>query len=125
MSETAQEKQRRKWREGNKKYKSTARGKYMAKFSSKNRISKMRAISRDSDINASYLRYLYESTTHCVICGCKMTEEPNHTNCKSMDHILPLSLGGLHMINNVRYICRLCNNKRPRTLDGVKREIGT
>jgi hypothetical protein len=33
---------------------------------------------------------------------------------RHLDHILPLCVGGKHLKINVRYLCGLCNCRRPR-----------
>jgi hypothetical protein len=51
----------------------------------------------------------------CYICGCKTpkklrgTKEPN---APEVDHVIPLARGGGHTEQNVRCICRQCNNKK-------------
>lgn len=40
----------------------------------------------------------------CVQCGANQYLE--------FDHIIPLSLGGAHSVNNIQLLCRSCNNKK-------------
>lgn len=46
-------------------------------------------------------------------CGVKMTDVPQLWNSKELDHVVPIAIGGRHSLDNVRIICRRCNNARP------------
>lgn len=46
-------------------------------------------------------------------CGVKMTDVPMLWNSKELDHVVPIAIGGTHSLDNVRIICRRCNNLRP------------
>ncbi|MBK7447847.1 MAG: HNH endonuclease, partial [Ignavibacteria bacterium] len=60
-----------------------------------------------TDIDSKWLKKLYEDTNICEVCNRKMKD-------KSIDHILPLNVGGLHIKSNVRIICLKCNLQRPK-----------
>ncbi|MFN6537943.1 MAG: HNH endonuclease [Nostoc sp. EkiNYC01] len=45
--------------------------------------------------------------TKCFWCGCNLT-----LNAITVDHYIPLSLGGSNKIKNLRLACNGCNNKR-------------
>lgn len=45
--------------------------------------------------------------TKCFWCGCSLTPET-----LTIDHYIPLSLGGNNKIKNLRLACNGCNNKR-------------
>ena len=108
-----------------KKYKQSKKGKATAKRYNKiyNSIPKnrerlsLRALNRMhigrswehlSDVTVDYLLELRQSTKECILCGCILNEE----NKKHIDHILPISKGGLHMKDNIRIICANCNLTR-------------
>lgn len=74
----------------------------------------------DKDID---LRTLYERDGgKCAICGrecdwsdCETREDGTFiagNNYPSIDHIVPLSRGGLHAWSNVQLACRICNSKK-------------
>ena len=46
----------------------------------------------------------------------EMNEVKNHPKQKTLDHIIPINkkCNGLHIMANVRYICRKCNGTRPK-----------
>lgn len=49
---------------------------------------------------------------HCCGCGAETPSELRGTyddNAPEMDHIVPLSKGGTHTMDNVHLLCRLCN----------------
>lgn len=48
----------------------------------------------------------------CPLCGVVMTDEQGPAK-KNIDHIVPLGVGGKHVRENVRVICRTCNLARP------------
>lgn len=82
----------------------------------KNGVSKRRAIKKVTDITTEWLRRLYQETDNCPICNIELDKIKcnNYPNGSHLDHIIPLNVGGLHMMNNVRIICFKCNMKRPR-----------
>lgn len=47
----------------------------------------------------------------CQMCGRKVTEKDNVNNddYAHLDHIIPLSKGGTHTLDNVQALCRKCN----------------
>ena len=55
----------------------------------------------------------------CYICG-KLTlfsVDPNHDDYPNRDHVIPLSRGGRHSLDNLRTACRACNlSKRDMTI---------
>jgi hypothetical protein len=59
----------------------------------------------------------------CKKCNtlCVKPEGYNHPNEGTIDHIMPLSKGGLHLWNNVQLLCRQCNTaKRDVVLPGTQ-----
>jgi HNH endonuclease len=82
--------------------------------SSKNDGHKRRARCRETDVTTDFLIQLEENTKYCPTCGIIMNRINYHPAQKTIDHIILLSLGGKHMKNNIRCICRRCNGKRPK-----------
>lgn len=84
------------------------------------RVKKLKAIVVDRGIT---LKRLYERDKGvCYMCGCTCDWEdyevrPDgtfvaHDNYPSIDHIQPISKGGLHSWGNVRLACRKCNYQK-------------
>ena len=80
----------------------------------RNCIHKRRAACSITDIDSAFLDKLRKNTIFCVICNKKLENHSKYPDGKHLDHITPLNVGGTHTKNNVRYICALCNCKRPR-----------
>lgn len=58
---------------------------------------------------------LYASSSSCPYCGVSMTDGrggPDIKSAKSIDHMVPLVLGGLHSLQNVIVCCLSCNSKK-------------
>ncbi len=61
--------------------------------------------TKDGTITKATLDEMYEAQEHkCGYCGRDLDELGKH-----LDHILPLSKGGRHTINNVHWVCPKCN----------------
>lgn len=78
------------------------------------RNNKRRVICQNTDITIKWLIKLFENAIFCPLCDLKMVENGNLFNGKTLDHMVPINVGGLHMMNNVRVTCRRCNCKRPK-----------
>lgn len=54
----------------------------------------------------------------CQICGRKIlkSKQAPHPRSATIDHIIPLSLGGEHSLRNVQAACRLCNSLKSATV---------
>ena len=85
------------------------------------RRNRLRAASA-SDISSSWLRELKMVASQCLICTCTMHPDGRRMDGKTLDHIVPIIMGGRHSQANVRYICRQCNLSRPK--DGRDIAIG-
>lgn len=85
-------------------YRKTPRGKANAVHNS----GLQRAKSKRTDITTDYLLELWDKTTVCEVCNAPLGLD------RSIDHIVPLIIGGEHVKSNVRYIHRRCNSKRPK-----------
>lgn len=93
----------------------TERGKLLRKEAELRRVALK--MSADCDVTASLLQKMQQETPLCVLCGIILVYgEGSHTDpdYANLDHIVPLATGGPHTSNNLRYICRSCNIKRPR-----------
>lgn len=75
------------------------------------RINKRRVFERDK--------------WRCQLCGCKVrrTKEWN-TRQATIDHIVPIALGGEHSYANVQTACMECNSKKGATIQGQQRLFG-
>lgn len=65
-----------------------------------------------TDITPAWELALRNSVTECPLCGVTLLPKPLQPTSKELDHIVPLHRGGLHMMTNVRIICRHCNVTR-------------
>lgn len=54
----------------------------------------------------------------CQECGCEVTRsgEPCEDNYATLDHVVPLSKGGLHENGNAQCLCRMCNMIKSDTI---------
>ena len=57
-------------------------------------------------------RRLYRKSRVCRWCGLLLVLEPNLPNSATLDHVIPLSLGGLDNSNNWVLACEPCNARR-------------
>jgi hypothetical protein len=68
----------------------------------------------DTDITSAWLAELKAQATSCPVCDVEMISDGREMNGKTLDHIIPVNVGGKHLKQNVRYICRACNLSRPK-----------
>lgn len=117
------EEQRRKERERNIRHKSRPEVKEKRKIqraSLQNKITShqychlRRVRYAQTDITKEWLMELWRNTEVCVVCGSILDASGKYPRGKHLDHIVPINVGGLHMMNNVRYICAQCNLERPK-----------
>lgn len=76
--------------------------------------NKRRSAKKITDLTGPYIKAMIDDVSHCPLCE----NELNKTDHRSsyyphLDHIIPLCLGGDHMMYNVRIICAICNMRRP------------
>ena len=89
------------------------------KISKRNYLNKRRFLKKISSDGTIPLRYSYPLTSElnqlivsqnykCKYCDCHLTLDTN----THLDHIVPLSRGGIHSIVNVQWLCSSCNLKK-------------
>lgn len=76
----------------------------------RNRKALMRTLKLTSDISNGFLSDILNKAKKCPMCKKYFKNKSD----KHVDHIKPIGVGGLHMRDNVRVICRRCNLTRPR-----------
>lgn len=101
---------------GNEKYCSKCR-KRVANRNKDKRINRANVVDRDISLNKLYKR----DNGICYICGVRCNFEDHHTEdgnfivgptYPTIEHVFPLSRGGLHSWDNVRLACHACNSKK-------------
>ena len=96
----------------NKAYRSTDKGKAV---SSNCQGRRRQQCTKHSDITSDALLLLKEQQEHkCYHCKAPL----DYTTPKAvhLDHLIPLSKGGLHKLSNVAWSCASCNLKKNNTL---------
>lgn len=90
------------------------------KITHKKHQHKRRAIIRGAKrgIAFSYDAIYKRDKWMCKLCGCKVQKKDIYAdNAGEIDHIVPVSKGGLHIPSNVQVLCRACNqSKSDRTI---------
>lgn len=85
------------------RYRETPKG----KSSKKNYEHKRRTEKRKGDVSTNQLLELIEKSSECYWCKESLSDKVTH-----IDHLVPLSRGGLHTISNLRVTCSKCNLKK-------------
>lgn len=67
--------------------------------------------SQDGSLSTSNLNRLFDAALACAYCGHAFACSSD----KSLDHFLPLVLGGAHSVANVVICCRTCNFEKNKT----------
>jgi 5-methylcytosine-specific restriction endonuclease McrA len=83
-----------------------------------------RSLERDSDVATSDLAGMIAAADRCPLCAVQMT--PTGANAmteKTVDHIVPLNVGGKHTMANIRVVCRDCNLRRPRDGSDIVEQV--
>lgn len=77
----------------------------------------------DGSITVKILSDMLRHAEHCDHCGVRMTQDyPVTPSNKTIDHDVPLSRGGKHILSNITIMCLSCNSaKQTRTLDEFSR----
>ena len=53
---------------------------------------------------------------HCRYCRCRLNERDNDDRQATIDHIIPSSLGGSDLWDNLQLLCRQCNGEKGATV---------
>lgn len=64
---------------------------------------------REKDFDNAWLRELLKHAKYCPYCLVEMTDFGDMKTSKTIDHIIPLALGGKHEKRNIEIICWVCN----------------
>lgn len=60
-----------------------------------------------------------KGVTNCLCCGVALTfrgeKKSSHPTRATLDHIIPISKGGTNKKENLRIICRKCNEEKADT----------
>lgn len=67
------------------------------------RKSRIKAVNDKTITPKELHNLLLIQNYECVYCGCSLLDN------KHLDHIIPLSKGGMHSLKNVQYLCPHCN----------------
>lgn len=92
-------------KEGNKKYAQSTRGREFHRMCDRKR----RAIKESLNFWESWMNDSWEGMLNQTKGYCPKCNKHVGTDKLTMDHIIPLSKGGLHRIDNVQPLCILCN----------------
>lgn len=65
------------------------------------------SIQSDGTVTKEKVNELLNKAKSCLYCSCKLS-----ARTATIDHIVPISLGGQHSEYNIVVCCRLCNNKK-------------
>lgn len=94
------------------RWKKTLRG----RICERNQVHRRRQrLKRGQGVSSEQIRQLWEKQNgHCAYCGKPMVlgGNPHSPDYCTIDHIVPLSRGGLHDISNIVLACRACNMKK-------------
>ena len=65
-------------------------------------------------------RQMFDKSRRCHWCGVEMSLHPLDKNFATIEHIIPLSRGGLDNRNNMTLACITCNQKRGNTMSELE-----
>ena len=77
-------------------------------MSTRNAANRRRAAG--GGLETRFLIGLRLSTAYCELCFVLLDEVR-----VDLDHVRPVAVGGLHSTDNVRFICKRCNQQRPKS----------
>ncbi len=73
----------------------------------RHKAARRRAREKSGTATARDVRIFLESAIHCQYC-----QKPISGEDRTLDHIQPLSRGGLHSVENFAAACRSCNSRK-------------
>lgn len=86
----------------------------------KNANHKRRTVIKEGDVTTTQILNLQNSASCCYWCGCKLKGKKVH-----IDHYIPISKGGKHIISNLVIACSGCNqSKRDKDPAEFAKSIG-
>lgn len=82
--------------------------------SQRSALDRRRGREANGDLTRSFAAKLRQAATHCSVptCRAELIDVPYQPNSREIDHIVPLEYGGTHTRDNVRVVCRWCNQAR-------------
>ena len=83
-------------------------------------IMRKRTIRGTSDgtVTKDALEKMFEEQDHkCGYCGQEITKQSNKPNTRHLDHIIPISRGGMNTLSNVHWVCPVCNKSKGNRLE--------
>lgn len=98
--------------------------------SSKNKKThKQRAIRNGCEYDASVTlgKLIKKHGSKCYICGCECVKARglNQDNEATLEHVIPMAIGGGHTWENCRVACRYCNTQKgTKLMDGKQLMLG-
>lgn len=107
-------KNKEKIQEYKKEYSKTDKSKFIHKIKHSKRRAQMEATNvKDVITQKQWETIIYEQNKRCAMCKCLF----NENRVPTMDHIVPLSRGGLNSSDNIQALCGSCNSKKNNRLD--------
>ena len=93
-----------------KQYRATDKGKAIKKISKRKRELKISVVTVHTVIDKKVFE---RDKWKCKSCGVQVQKNDIYANdAAEVDHIVPLSKGGVHSYSNVQTLCRSCNGKK-------------
>jgi len=100
-------------KEKNHRYNVSEKGKLRdANKHHKRRMQKQKTTPEHRITLIQWKKIIESQKNKCALCGCKFT-----ANKPTMDHILPLSMGGEHTSANIQALCQSCNSSKCNRVD--------
>ncbi len=96
----------------------TDHGRFIRNSHQKSRMARKRQAVDGGGVSSDQIRALLDKAEKCLLCDVEFCwdrkQASTHPAYPNVDHIVPLAVGGLHELSNLRVICRKCNQSRPR-----------
>lgn len=107
---------RKSWRERNRNKYLTWRRKHDAtpkwQLYARNRQAMRRARSKEGDVTTEWLQSFLDSQKRCYYCRKSFSTKRK----KTIDHVIPLDKGGMHVMSNLVIACQSCNSSKGHRL---------